>query len=202
MIVTAIAAMSRTGVIGDGVRMPWHLPRDLRRFRDATMGKPIIMGRRTLESLRGPLPGRLNIALSRSPDFRAEGFRIAGSLDEALRIAEEQGSAPGEAMIIGGGVIYEASFPLWDRLLLTVVEGEYQGSTHFPIDRALKDHWRLVNQEYSPPDARNVAPHWFLHLERERNRTVDLASASFDLAAWLQSTAAPPTTNLPPAPGS
>jgi len=196
MIVTAIAAMSRSGVIGDGVRMPWHLPRDLRRFRDATMGKPIIMGRRTLESLRGPLPGRLNIALSRSPDYRAEGFRIAGSLDEALRIAEEQGGDQGEAMIIGGGVIYEASFPLWDRLLLTVVEGEYQGSTLFPLDRTLNDRWRLVSREYSPPDAKNVAPHWFLRLERARDPAIPV----FDLATWLDSPSADPGAG--PLPGS
>lgn len=190
MIVTAVAAMSRTGVIGDGLRMPWHLPRDLRRFRDATMGKPIIMGRRTLESLRGPLPGRLNIGLSRSPGYQAAGFRIAGSLDEAFRIAAEQGGEPSEVMIIGGGVIYDESLPRWDRLLLTVVEGEFPGyNTYFPLDRTLEARWRLVSREYGPPDAKNAAAHWFLNLERER--AADFSHTLFDLAAWLSAPADP-----------
>lgn len=183
MIVSAIAAMSRTGVIGDGLKMPWHLPRDLRRFRTATMGKPVIMGRRTLESLPGPLPGRLNIALSRSATYCAEGFRIARSLEDALKIAEEQGGECGEAMIIGGGVVYQESFPLWDRLLLTVVEGEFPGTTHFPLDQAKAGRWRLVRQEYCAADSKNAHPHWFLGLERDGEKHPE--HPSFDLSAWL-----------------
>lgn len=184
MIVSAIAAMSFTGVIGDGFQMPWYLPRDLKRFRASTMGKPVIMGRRTLESLRGPLPGRLNIALTRSPTFRAEGFRIAQSLEEALTIAAEQGGDDGdEAMIIGGGVVYRDTVPLWDRLLLTVVAGEFAGSTSFPLELVNANRWRLVSQEYGPPDAKNAHPHWFLKLERENDR--NRAAQPFDLAAWL-----------------
>ncbi|WP_406694775.1 dihydrofolate reductase [Singulisphaera sp. Ch08] len=189
MIVSAIAAMSRTGVIGDGVKMPWHLPRDLRRFRDSTMGKPVIMGRRTLESLRAPLPGRLNIALSRSATYRADGFQIASSIEAAIKIAEEQGGDGGEIMIIGGGVVYRDTFPLWDRLLLTVVEGDFPGNTYFPLDQANGGRWRLVSQEYCPPDSKNAHPHWFLSLEHERG--LNPVDQNFDLSAWLSAPAAP-----------
>lgn len=189
MIVSAIAAMSRTGVIGDGVKMPWHLPRDLKRFRDSTMGKPVIMGRRTLESLRGPLPGRLNIALTHSASYRAEGFRIARSIDDAIRIAEEQGGDHGEVMVIGGGVVYRDTAPLWNRLLLTVVEGEFPGGTYFPLAMAKEEQWRLVSQEYSAPDSKNAHPHWFLSLEREEACNLD--AQSFDLSTWLNAQPAP-----------
>ncbi|AGA27831.1 dihydrofolate reductase [Singulisphaera acidiphila] len=189
MIVSAIAAMSRTGVIGDGVKMPWHLPRDLRRFRDSTMGKPVIMGRRTLESLRGPLPGRLNIALTHSASYRAEGFRIARSIDDAIRIAEEQGGDHGEVMVIGGGVVYQDTAPLWDRLLLTVVEGEFPGGTYFPLAMAKEERWRLVRQEYCAPDSKNAHAHWFLSLEREN--ASHLEAQRFDLSTWLNTQPAP-----------
>ncbi|SIO57539.1 dihydrofolate reductase [Singulisphaera sp. GP187] len=196
MIVSAIAAMSRTGVIGDGVKMPWHLPRDLRRFRDSTMGKPVIMGRRTLESLRGPLPGRLNIALSRSAHYRAEGFRVASSMEAAIKIAaEQQGGDHGEVMIIGGGVVYQDTFPLWDRLLLTVVEGEFPGDTFFPLNQAKEEQWRLVSQEYCLPDSKNAHPHWFLSLEREQVPNLD--HHDFDLSAWLHAQSNPIAGSLP-----
>jgi dihydrofolate reductase len=183
MIVSAIAAMSRTGVIGDGNKMPWHLPRDLRRFRDATMGKPLIMGRRTLESLRGPLPGRLNIALSHSTAYRAEGFRIARSMEEALEIAKDRCGETGEVMIIGGGVVFRETFPLWDRLLLTVVDGEFQGDAYFPLEQAKKGRWRLVDRDYCAPDSKNAHSHWYLNLERAVDRRHQ--SQDFDLSAWL-----------------
>ena len=198
MIVSAIAAMGRTGVIGDGIKMPWHLPRDLRRFRDSTMGKPVIMGRRTLESLRGPLPGRLNIALSHSATYRAEGFRIARSLEDAIKIAEEQGGDRGEVMIIGGGVVYRETFPLWDRLLLTVVAGEFPGGTYFPLDQAKEGRWRLASQEYCAPDSKNAHPHWFLSLEREGDHNLD--HQNFDLSAWLSAQSGP-SGGLPPTHG-
>ena len=197
MIVSAIAAMGRTGVIGDGIKMPWHLPRDLRRFRDSTMGKPVIMGRRTLESLRGPLPGRLNIALSRSATYRAEGFRIARSIEDAIKIAEEQGGDHGEVMIIGGGVVYRDTFPLWDRLLLTVVAGEFPGGTSFPLDQAKEGRWRLVSQEYCAPDGKNAHPHWFLSLERGGG-SQPRSSSNFRSLCLAQRSNPGPAGGLPP----
>ena len=185
VIVSAIAAMDRFGLIGDGMKMPWHLPRDLRRFRDYTMGKPLIMGRRTFQSLRTPLPGRLNIVLTHNDSFSAEGCRIARSIDEALKIAEDhlQENGRDEAMIIGGAILFEATVPLWDRLLLTVVEGKFPGDTYFPINLVKQCRWRIVEREFRCIDAKNAHPHWFLKLDRQlATRPI---SEDFDLNSWL-----------------
>jgi len=185
VIVSAIAAMDRRGLIGDGMKMPWHLPRDLRRFRDYTMGKPLIMGRRTFQSVRTPLLGRLNIVLTHNDSFSAEGCRIARSIEEALRIAEDHlGQIGGdEVMIIGGALIFEATVPLWDRLLLTVVEGKFQGDTYFPLDRVKECRWRIVEREFCGDDAKNVYPHWFMKLERQKLESP--IAEDFDLNSWL-----------------
>src|SRR5947209_20155089 len=120
MILPAIAAMDSRGLIGDGLRLPWHLPRDLKRFRSLTMGKPIVMGRRTFASPRSALPGRLNIVLTRDPAFSAEGCRVARSIEDALAIAGKYLEQTGgeETVIIGGAVVFEETAPLWDRLFL------------------------------------------------------------------------------------
>jgi dihydrofolate reductase len=185
VIVSAIVAMDRTGLIGDGMKMPWYLPWDLRRFRDYTMGKPLIMGRRSFQTLRTPLPGRLNIVLTHNDFFSAEGCRIARSIEDALRIAEDQlRQIDGdEVMIIGGALIFEATVPLWDRLLLTVVEGKFQGDTYFPLDRVKECRWRIVEREFRGTDAKNVHTHWFLNLERQKANS--LISGDFDLNSWL-----------------
>ena len=184
MLITAIAAMDRHGLIGDGTTMPWHLPCDLKRFRNLTMGKPVIMGRRTFESLQTPLTGRLNIILTRNPQLSEAGFRVANSIDQALEIAGDHLAEIGgdEAMIIGGGVIYEATCVLWDRLVLTVVEGDFTGVTYFPCDQAERIPWRLVGQESFGIDPKNRHAHRFVKLERIAN-PIALGSA-FDLARW------------------
>jgi dihydrofolate reductase len=185
VIITAIAAMDRNGLIGDGLNMPWHLPRDLRRFRDYTMGKPIIMGRRTFQSLSKPLPGRLNIVLSRSDSFVVDGCRIANSIDDALTIAKDFLIENGrdEAMIIGGAHVFEMTVPRWDRLLLTVVDGVFQGDTYFPLDRVKEYRWRLAEEEYYPDNSRNPHPHRFLKLERQPADAP--ISEDFDLDTWM-----------------
>lgn len=164
MLVTAIAAMDRRGLIGSGGGLPWHLPADLRRFRRATMGKPVVMGRKTFESLSGPLDGRLNIVLSRRP-LEWAGVRAARSVEAALAIAAEAGAA--EVMICGGASVYEATRDLWDRVLLTVVEGEFRGDAHFPI-AALGPRWQLTEFLACAADDRNPHPYTFLALERTR----------------------------------
>lgn len=186
MIVSAIAAMDRTGLIGDGMKMPWHLPRDLRRFRALTLGKPVIMGRRTLESLPGPLGGRLNIVLTHKGLPGGEGLVRAPSIPDALRIAEEHLASVGgrEAMVIGGGVVFEATCRLWNRLLLTVVDGDFRGGTYFPVDQVSAIEWKLAGREFVPADARNAHAHWFLELERRRPDPED--GQGFDLVRWLQ----------------
>lgn len=185
MIISAIAAIDRAGLIGDGIKMPWRLPRDLRRFRKLTLGKPVVMGRTTLESLPAPLDDRLNIVLTRNRGFHAEGCRVAGSIEDALKIAEEYAGRTGgnEVMIIGGGAVFAETVSLWDHLLLTVVGGDFQGDTYFPLERLKGSRWHLVERAYCPPDLKNVHPHWFLSLEQ---RKIDSAATEdFDLFAWL-----------------
>lgn len=128
---TLIAAMARNRVIGNANQLPWHLPEDLRHFRNVTRGYPVIMGRRTWESLPAsfrPLPGRLNIVVSRQPDYPAAGATLAPSLDAALAIA---GDAP-EAFVIGGAQLYALALPNADRLMLTEIDKEIAGDAWFP----------------------------------------------------------------------
>ncbi len=184
MTITAIVAMDRSGLIGDGLKMPWHLPRDLRRFRKHTLGKPIIMGRRTFESLRSPLPDRLNIVLTRDASFRSDGITVAHSIEEALKLAQSFLTQRGgdEVMVIGGGAVFAATVPRWNRLLLTVVEGEFRGDTYFPVDRLRDQHWRLLAREYSDADPKNAHPHWFLDLACQGKAQ---GPDDFDVQSWL-----------------
>jgi dihydrofolate reductase len=191
MIVSAIAAMDRSGIIGDGEKMSWHLPRDLKRFREYTWGKPVIMGRRTLDSLHAPLPGRLNIVLSHNRLLEERGFRVAGSVDEALGVAADHLAEIGgqEAMIIGGGMVYEATSRIWDRLLLTVVEGKFRGITRFPMEQAQKVRWKLIDRRFYRSDSKNPHPHWFVELRRVEDQSK--GELCFDLASWLGETSGP-----------
>jgi len=126
-----IAAVARNGVIGDGRHLLWQLPEDLAHFRRATLGNPVIMGRKTWDSLPPrfrPLPGRRNLVLSRQADFRASGAEVAATLDDALL------SLHGEprVCIIGGEQVYRLALPLADQLLLTEIDRDFAGSAHFP----------------------------------------------------------------------
>ena len=176
MIVSGIVATDRTGRIGDGLGMPWHLPRDLQRFRSLTMGKPILMGRKTFDSIGKPLPGRRNIVLTRNPAFAVDGVQVARSIDEALGIAERSGA--GEASVIGGGVIFEATAGLWDRLHITVVDGDFHGETYFPVARVESGSWRPTFEKAWPADPKNPHPHRFLDLDRA-------VGTDFDLRGWI-----------------
>jgi dihydrofolate reductase len=127
-VVSLVAALARNRVIGAGNRLPWHLPEDLRRFKRLTMGAPVIMGRKTHESIGKPLPGRRNIVVTRQPGARWEGCEVAGSLEAALAAA---GDAP-EVFVIGGAELYAAALPRADRLHLTLIDAEYEGDALFP----------------------------------------------------------------------
>ena len=135
-ILALIAACARGGVIGVENRLPWHLPEDMKFFREATRGKPVIMGRKTWESLPDafrPLPGRLNIVVSRNPDFHAAGGTVVGSLADALTAAGDAETA----FVIGGAELYRQALPLADRLLLTEIDRDYAGDAYFPeFDRS------------------------------------------------------------------
>lgn len=145
MTMTLVAAVARNGVIGRDGDMPWRLPGDLQRFKAYTMGKPIVMGRKTWESFpRRPLPGRLNIVVTRKSDFEAPGAEIATSLDDAIAFARSR-AILGEICILGGGEIYRQAFENADRLVITHVLAEIEGDTLFPdIDPEL---WYEVQGE-------------------------------------------------------
>jgi dihydrofolate reductase len=129
--ISIVAAIARGRVIGRDNAIPWRIPEDARRFRAITMGHPVVMGRRTWDSLPAryrPLPGRRNVVLSRDPDWRASGAERAGSLDEALRLVD--GAA--RVFVIGGADVYSAALPVADDLLLTEIDADVDGDTVFP----------------------------------------------------------------------
>lgn len=141
MRITLVVAVSDNGVIGRNGRLPWRLPEDLRRFRELTMGKPLLMGRRTYESIGRPLPGRRNIVISRRPDLEIDGCEVAASPDEALALLEDSE----EAMIIGGEAIYRHFLPSAQRIHRTRVHTTLEGDALFPkLDD--KD-WRIIASE-------------------------------------------------------
>ncbi len=129
-----IAAMARNRVIGRDNAMPWHLPEDLRYFKATTLGKPIVMGRKTFDSLGRPLPGRTNIVVSRQPDLTLEGAQVFASIDAALSAARQQAQADGvdEVMVIGGDNLYRQTLERADRIYLTRIESEPEGDAWFP----------------------------------------------------------------------
>jgi len=160
MLIALIAAMDRNRLIGDGDRLPWRLPADLRRFRALTMGKPIVMGRRTHESIGKALPGRHNIVLSRSAGFKAPGCVVVTDWRQAMR---EAGDAP-ELMVIGGAQLYTEALPRAERMYLTLLHSSFTGDTWFPEYDA--GDWREVWREDHARDANSPCAYSFVDLER------------------------------------
>jgi dihydrofolate reductase len=160
-------ARARNGVIGRDNQLPWRLRTDLRRFRTLTLGKPVIMGRNTWESLtRRPLPGRLNIVLSRDPTFEAEGAVICADFAEALEIAREQATEDGvdEVCVIGGAALFALALPRARRIYLTEVEGDPEGDVTMP---ALDESgWTETRREAVPAGPEDEHPTVFRVLER------------------------------------
>lgn len=137
-MITLVLAMANNGVIGKDGAIPWRIPEDLKRFKQLTLGKPVIMGRKTWDSLpRKPLPGRDNIVVTRQPQWRADGATTAASLEEVLAKA-------GDVSVIGGGEIYREALPRADRIELTEIHGDFEGDAHFTFDR---DDWREIARE-------------------------------------------------------
>ena len=168
MTVALIAAAARNGVIGRNNELPWHLPQDLKYFKAVTLGKPVVMGRKTYDSIGRPLPGRDNIVVTRQADWPSPpGVTRAASVPEALEIARLAQSAKGEKdeheiMVMGGGEIYRQSLPLADRVYLTWVDLEVTGDAYFP-DLPV-EHWRLASE--IPGDSDASIPHSFCIYER------------------------------------
>ena len=159
--IVIVAAMARNRAIGLDGRMPWHLPRELRHFKETTMGKPIVMGRRTWESIGRPLPGRQNLIVTSNPSLRAEGCEVVGSLEEAV-----DRSGGSEVMIIGGGQLYREALPVTDRMILTLVECEPAADTWFP--RWDEGEWCRVAVREERADENNPFDYRVIELSRRR----------------------------------
>jgi dihydrofolate reductase len=156
-----VVAVARNGVIGRDNALPWRLPADLAHFKRVTLGHPIVMGRRTYESIGKPLPGRKNIVVTHDPAYRAPGCTVVHSLDEAWRAA---GGAD-EVCVIGGTTLFEETLPLADVIHLTEVQAEVEGDTWFPpFDRG---EWHETEVARHPADASNAYPIRILELTRK-----------------------------------
>jgi dihydrofolate reductase len=158
--IALIAAMAENRVIGRENRLPWRLSADLRRFKSLTMGKPVIMGRKTYESIGKPLPGRSNIVVTRDRDYRAQGCRVVHSLEQALEAA----AGHEEVMVIGGAQLYRQTLDRAERMYLTLVKTELDGDTLFP--QIEMRHWRELESESHRADEKNEYDYDFVTLER------------------------------------
>lgn len=166
-IVALVLARAQNGVIGKDGALPWRLKSDLALFKATTLFKPVIMGRKTWDSLpRKPLPGRLNVVLSRDGFFEPEGALVCETFDEALQIAREQAADDGaeEVCVIGGAAVFEAAWPKARRLYITEVQAEVEGDVMFPVFD--ESAWREVSREAHPAGPEDQYPFVFRVLER------------------------------------
>lgn len=161
MIISMIAAMANKRVIGADNQMPWHLPADLAHFKRVTMGKPVVMGRKTYASIGKALPGRQNLVISRQSGLTLPDAQVVNSCQAAIDAAQ----ATDELMIIGGGHIYEQFLPQATRLYLTHIALDVPGDTCFP-DYQAAGNWQLLDEQHHQADARNPHDYRFVTLER------------------------------------
>lgn len=178
MIVTGIAAMDLDGVIGRGGGLPWVSKRDLGWFRETTLGHPVIMGRRTFQSLEEPLEGRPNIILTRRPDlWRGKGLAAATQF-RAMDMAHAECRRLGvdEVFVIGGARVFEETLHWWGRALLTVIHDRLGGDVTFPTERFERETWKLVSHVDLPPDETSSYREHRLELKNVRS---DFTLASF-----------------------
>lgn len=159
-VISIIVAMDRNRLIGSGGSLPWHLPADLRYFKQTTMGKPVIMGRKTHQSIGKPLPGRLNIVVTRDREYPAPGCTVASSIDEAIDAAPDTE----EIMIIGGAELYRQALPRAGRIYLTRIDAEFEGDIWFP--QFDWNEWRVGEETEFGADDRNAFRYSVLTLER------------------------------------
>jgi dihydrofolate reductase len=161
MHITLVAAMSRNRVIGRDGGMPWHLPADLAHFKRVTLNHPVIMGRKTFESIGFALPKRRNIIVTRQPGAVFKGAETAASLERALSLMGE----PDTVMVIGGGQLYREALPKADAMELTFIDADIDGDTTFPEWSA--EEWQEVSREHRPADEKNAHDLEFVRLQRE-----------------------------------
>jgi dihydrofolate reductase len=158
--IAIVVAMAENRVIGRDNRLPWHLPADLRHFRQVTVGKPVLMGRKTHESIGRPLPERTNIVLTRDPSYQVPGCVVAHSIERASDAA----GGHEEVMVIGGTDLYRQLLPKAERIYLTLVHAAFEGDARFPeLDER---EWREVERVDCAPDEKNPWSYSFIRLER------------------------------------
>ncbi|MBB3062092.1 dihydrofolate reductase [Microbulbifer rhizosphaerae] len=165
--IALIAAVARNGAIGRDNGLPWRLSGDLQFFKRTTLGKPVVMGRVTFESIGRPLPGRDNIVVSRSPEWSAEGVQSAASLEEALQLARRSAAASGaaEVMVIGGAQIYRQTLAQAKRVYLTEVDAEVEGDAFFP---PLCDQWKESSRACYPASERDEYNYCLVQYDRSK----------------------------------
>ena len=157
-----ILARARNGVIGRDNALPWRLPEDLAFFRQTTMGHPVVMGRRTWESIGRPLPGRRNVVVTRTAGWRADGAEVARSLDEAIALCGDVS----DIFVIGGAALFAAALPVADAIVATEIDQDIEGDTVFPpID---DDLWIEVSRESRPSVGLDTPPFAFVHYARRK----------------------------------
>jgi dihydrofolate reductase len=161
-MLSIIVAVSENNVIGKDNDLIWKLPRDMKHFKETTTGHCIIMGRKTFESNGRPLPNRTNIIITRDKDFKAEGCVVVHSLEDAIKEAKDDS----EAFIIGGGVIYELTMPIVDRIYLTKIHHSFEGDTFFP--ELNMNEWNIIEERFFEPDEKNEYPFTILTLDKKK----------------------------------
>lgn len=163
-MISFMVAMDENRVIGYKNELPWHLPEDLKYFKRVTMGHPIIMGRKTFESIGRPLPGRENIIISRQEGYEKEGCRVINSLEEMQAIVEKNSEE--EYFVIGGAEIFKALLSFADRLYITFIHEKFEGDTLFPP--FIMNEWELISSEVGPKNSENPYDYEFLVYEKKK----------------------------------
>ncbi|MGV3488784.1 MAG: dihydrofolate reductase [Tuberibacillus sp.] len=160
-MISYLVAMDEQGTIGKNNDLPWHLPADLKNFKKLTMGHPVIMGRKTYDSIGRPLPGRRNIILTRNPDFLAEGCEVYLTVEDILAKVDQDE----EAFVIGGAKVFDAFKNVVDRMYITLIEHTFEGDTTFTFN---KNEWVLVDEKQGIVDEKNIYPHRFQIYEKRQ----------------------------------
>lgn len=161
-MLSIIVAAARNNAIGKNNQLLWHMPADLKFFKETTVGHPVVMGRKTFDSVGKPLPKRRNIVITRNPDFSAEGVEVCLSLEDALGLLDNKE----ENFIVGGSEIYKMSLPYCDRIYFTEIDGDFEADTFFPEIDA--EEWHLISKEEHHADERNPYNYRFLTYERTK----------------------------------
>ncbi|MEJ2042700.1 MAG: dihydrofolate reductase [Reinekea sp.] len=168
MRLSMIWAMSENHVIGRNNKLPWHLPNDLKYFKRLTTGKPVIMGRKTLESIGKPLPNRINIVVTRDDSFNMEGIKVVSSIESALELADAQcqAAAIDEVIVMGGAEVYRQFLPFADRLYITFVHAQIDGDAYFS-DFDLTEFTEIAREDFQA-DGSNPYDYSFCVFDRNR----------------------------------